>query len=67
MPDTTPQERFSDALARLGHGAIAEAARQGGMSRRSIESKRDGVRPVREWDVWALERFEQLRADQRAV
>ena len=64
MEDTTPQARYTAILDRMGHGAVAEFARASGMSRRSIEFKQRGERRVIEYDVMAVERFEQLRASQ---
>lgn len=51
----TEHERFRATLEAMGHGAIAELARRGGISRRTIERKRDGDVPVSAWDCWALE------------
>ncbi|MAQ95034.1 MAG: hypothetical protein CMM84_16085 [Rhodothermaceae bacterium] len=62
MTDTTPQARFAALLTSLGYGAIARAARWGGIDRRTLERKRDGDAPVTEWDVAALERFAQTGA-----
>lgn len=52
-------ERFKALLKQFGN--IAELSRQSGMSRRGIEFKRDGLRPVKMWDVWALERALQIK------
>lgn len=60
LHDTT-QERFAAVFKRLGRGSMAEAARRGGFSARSIEMKVKGTTPVRQADVWWAERFEQIR------
>lgn len=60
MEQPDPQARFAALLADLGHGAIARAARWGGIDRRTIERKRDGDVPVTAWDLGALERFAEI-------
>ena len=48
----TPLEEFRALVAKCG--SIADLSRRSGLSRRAIEYKRDGDRPVRMWDVWAM-------------
>lgn len=45
------------------YGSITDLARESGLSYRAITYKRDGERPVRMWDVWAIERALQLERD----
>lgn len=60
----TTRERFAALIEE--HGNIAELARRYGVSRRSLEYKRDGERPVREWDVLAMERALEIKRQEAA-
>lgn len=59
MTDSELTDRFADLVNEYGN--IAQLARETGFSRRAIEYKRDGLRPVKQRDIMVVERALQLR------